>query len=108
MFIKLTEITSLGKAEKPLVLNKTLIQSFSKAKDTDDTHIRMADKSYYFVRQSEKEIWDLIHFDNTKAPVIMTADEANEYLGPHDVKGNPMSMEQMDSQMNYRKSSKVL
>ena len=53
-------------------------------KNNGDVKITMLDKSYWFVQNSIEEILNLINVDNTRSPVIMTAEEALKYYAARD------------------------
>ena len=55
-FIKLTELLSDGTA-KTVILNTASIQCIQLGTKGRDTHIRMLDKSFFFIRESVDEIW---------------------------------------------------
>ena len=55
-FIKLTELLSDGTA-KTVILNTASIQCIQLGTKGRDTHIRMFDKSFFFIRESVDEVW---------------------------------------------------
>ena len=58
-FIKLTEIISDG-TNKPVILNTASIQCFQYGTKGRDTHIRMFDKSFFFVKENMDELWGML------------------------------------------------
>lgn len=83
-FIMLTEAMSGGDT-MPLLLNIAYIAHIQGRLNGKDTHIRMSimgyegKQLYYFVKESAEQIWLMINTDLSKAPVIMTAEEALKY-----------------------------
>jgi uncharacterized protein YlzI (FlbEa/FlbD family) len=58
-FIKLHEING-NDAVKPLLINPAHIQHIQLGNKGKDVHIRMSDKSFFFVKESMNEIESLI------------------------------------------------
>ena len=56
-FIKLTELLRDGTA-KTIIINFEQVQYLVVGMRGKDTHIRMFDKSFFFVRESIDDIWD--------------------------------------------------
>lgn len=77
-FIKLTEVHG-NDTLKTIILNAASIQVIQKGSKEKDTFIRLFDKSFFFVKESLDDIWMLLLVDNSKAPVIMTSEEALTY-----------------------------
>lgn len=73
-FIKLIEVHG-NNSTKPIYINFDHVQSFSVGMKGKDTHIRMYDKSFFFVKETIEEIDELICVDRTRAPILMSADE---------------------------------
>ena len=75
--IKLTE--SLGGYAKTRVklVNVAGIQTVEQSEKSIDTHIRMLDKSFFFVKETVDEIWRKVK-DDPSAPIIMTAELAEQ------------------------------
>lgn len=77
-FIKLTEANG-----NILIVNTTQIEHFTlgaKGKDIFIKMIKNGDKeNCFFVQESIDTIWSMINTDTSKAPVIMTAEEALIY-----------------------------
>lgn len=83
-FIRLTEVVGRN-GNVPLIIPTDQIRLIAPSeKGTSDTHIRMLDDTFYFVKESLDQIWLMLTVDNTKAPVIMTADEALKYYAQRD------------------------
>ena len=75
--IKLTE--SLGGYAKTRVklVNVAGIQTIEQSEKSIDTHIRMLDKSFFFVKETVDEVWFMVRND-PPAPMIMTAELAEQ------------------------------
>lgn len=59
-FIKLTEVHGNNET-KPIYINFDHVQSFSVGMKGKDTHIRMYDKSFFFVKETIEEIEKLLN-----------------------------------------------
>lgn len=77
-FIRVTEVHRDGSTIDMLV-NTENILSVKMADSKADTHIGLRDGKYLFVQESTNVIWNMINLDYSKAPVIMTAEEALKY-----------------------------
>lgn len=82
-FIKLTE-SCADRSRKKVLLNLNLVKCFQSGDKSRDTHVAMSDGRYYFVVETLKQIQVLIDIDTSKAPVIMTAEEALKYFKDKD------------------------
>ena len=58
-FIKLTELLSDGTA-RTVIINFEQVQCLAVGMKGKDTHIRMFDKSFFFVRESIDDIWAVL------------------------------------------------
>ena len=56
-FIKLTELLSDGTV-KPVIINFEQVQCLAVGMKGKDTHIRMLDRSFFFVKESLDEVWE--------------------------------------------------
>lgn len=77
-FIKLTESHVDGTHAKTIV-NVAHIMTAKPSGKSKDTHIYFKDLKYIFVSETIDEIWSKLTIDNTKAPIIMSAEQAIEY-----------------------------
>jgi hypothetical protein len=59
-FIKLTEVHGNNEI-KPIYINFAHVQSFSVGMKGKDTHIRMYDKSFFFVKEKIEEIAKMLN-----------------------------------------------
>lgn len=69
-FIKLTETTKNG--PKIVLINFEHVASVGKGTRGDDTHIKMSDANYFFVKESIEDILDILYpvksFDISDCP----------------------------------------
>lgn len=72
-FIKLTEVHGNNET-KPIYINFAHVQSFSVGLKGKDTHIRMYDKSFFFVKETIEEIDGLIY----PKPIVANSIEFDE------------------------------
>lgn len=82
-FIKLTETHTSGSAIK-IIVSVDHILTIKPSDRSKDTHIYFKDLKYIFVSETIDEIWNMLTVDNTKAPVIMNAEEALKYYQDRD------------------------
>lgn len=84
-FIKLHECQA-NDGQKIVLVNVACIEYFCMGNKGKDTYVKLIGPpagdikgAFFFVKESLEEIERLISLDTTKAPVIMTAEEALKY-----------------------------
>ena len=65
-FIKLTEKCSDG-SFKDLIVNTAIIQTIQFSNKGKDTHIRLVDKSFFFVTKKLSDIWLMLEPKSSEA-----------------------------------------
>lgn len=78
-FIKVTECNG-----NMLLLNADRIENVCLGAKGTDTYVKLlktgeSKENYFFVKESVEAIWNMLTFDNTKAPIIMDAKEFEKY-----------------------------
>lgn len=82
-FIKLTQCEGNDK-KIDIYVNVANIRNFQVGNKGKDTMIFMMDKHYFFTTEKPEEILNKINIDTSKAPIIMTAEEALKYYNEGD------------------------
>jgi uncharacterized protein YlzI (FlbEa/FlbD family) len=61
--IKLTEVLTYS-SSRPKLVNVASIQTVEPSqKDNKDTHIKLMDKSFFFVKENVDEVWEMVRSD---------------------------------------------
>lgn len=78
-FIRLTEVPNRHTTVSLIISVDDIKFITPSEKNSGDTHIRMKDDKFYFVKESIDDIWLKLNTDMTMQPVLMTADETLKY-----------------------------
>jgi uncharacterized protein YlzI (FlbEa/FlbD family) len=89
-FVRLTEVLATGEI-KSLMVNAEFIVHIQSGMRGKDTHIRMHDAKFYFVKESFDEVQQLINAGSVAQPIIMNSDQYQAYLDAKEALENASS-----------------